>query len=744
MILHRLDGCAPTPLAHYLKALGVLRLVAEQLDPKARGWWEGERFLLASHADEPELLDFLLNRYLPTPLVSPWNKGSGFFYKNDAGLAPIESSTAPRLEPLRAGIRAARELLDAMAAADAEVRRIKDEAKDKRLDRAARERLKKDDVYRARLAQAERVFKARKADLLPDLHLAWRGPHREWMDVAMVLDEEGLARFPALLGTGGNDGRLDFTNNFFQRLGDLFELDHAEAQARPGTTAGLSDALFGRVALSASGGIKAGQFAPSGAGGANAANGPDADGVLNPWDFVLMLEGAVLFAAASTRRLSPLASSRAAAPFAIAAQGAGYASAAVSDESARGEQWMPLWSQPISCVELHRLLAEGRAQLGARSASEPLDLARAVARLGTARGIHAFQRYGYIERNGQSNLAVPLGRFVVPERSASALACLDDLEPWLQRLRRTARDRDAPARLMQSERQLLDALFALTQHPNESGRWQTVLLRLADIEALQVHGAGSNAGPTPRLRPEWALAADDGSAELRLALAFALQCAKPSGGNQRDGVRRHWLTLAKGRYQSGATDRVMQGRSGLDDASAIVARRLIEAGQRGERRLPLEPGCGVSAHRHDLTRLLVGEVDIDRCMGLARALMALDVRQCEQRPPRLQRPAPADWPSDAWLAIRLALLPCPLPDGRWPGTDPATLRRLQSGDLSAALDLALRRLRAAGIRCSLRAGSASSSQARLYAAALAFPIDRHTAARFAQRLDPTATTEHAA
>lgn len=40
MRLHRLDGCAPTPLAHYLKALGVLRLVAEQLDPQARGWWE--------------------------------------------------------------------------------------------------------------------------------------------------------------------------------------------------------------------------------------------------------------------------------------------------------------------------------------------------------------------------------------------------------------------------------------------------------------------------------------------------------------------------------------------------------------------------------------------------------------------------------------------------------------------------------------------------------------------------------
>lgn len=34
--IHKLDGCAPTPLAHYLKALGILRLVAEQADPNAR------------------------------------------------------------------------------------------------------------------------------------------------------------------------------------------------------------------------------------------------------------------------------------------------------------------------------------------------------------------------------------------------------------------------------------------------------------------------------------------------------------------------------------------------------------------------------------------------------------------------------------------------------------------------------------------------------------------------------------
>ena len=68
MFVHDLDGCAPTPLAHYLKALGILRLVAEQADPQARGWWEGERFRLATQLGREELETFFLTRYEPTPI----------------------------------------------------------------------------------------------------------------------------------------------------------------------------------------------------------------------------------------------------------------------------------------------------------------------------------------------------------------------------------------------------------------------------------------------------------------------------------------------------------------------------------------------------------------------------------------------------------------------------------------------------------------------------------------------------
>lgn len=760
MILHKLEGCAPTPLAHYLKALGILRLVSEQTDPEARGWWEGERFLLATHLDEDELLRFFLERYEPTPLVAPWNKGSGFFYTNDPGLSPIESSSAPRFEKLRVGIEASRFLLGELSNADQVVRTIKGETKQKGMTKAQKEALKKDEAYKARLAEAEKHFKILKADFIPRLRLSWRGPHREWMDAAMVLDDEGSPQFPALLGTGGNDGRLDFTNNYFQKINEVFDVGDDEGKSRRDSYGWFSDALFGGSINTYQRGA-VGQYAPGAAGGANSTVGADGHSLVNPVDFLLMLEGAVLFTAHVTRRFGSTSSSRAAAPFAVGAQGAGYASAGDSDESARGEQWMPLWSQPSTLAELQRLLAEGRAQIGAKAAHEPLDLARAVANLGTARGITAFQRYGYIERNGQSNLAVPLGRFHVPDHISSRLACLDDLDAWLVRLRRVARDKGATGRLRMAERRLAESLFAVAQHPDEAARWQTVVLTLADVEAVLLNSGKVRCGPIPRLRPEWVSVADDGSSEWRLAVSLALQSANLRRDDSApiDPVHRHWVPA---KNQEAAA--VMQGRRGVDDAIALVERRLIEAAQKGGRRLPLVAARKASASPSDLAALLVGEVDLDRTLNFARVLMAVNGRAwalCPQplqhpdvaRRPRvncltpflgslqlLKQPDIARWPDEGWLAIRLAMLPWPLPDGRRIGVDPAILRRLESGDAGMAIELALRRLRAAGIQPAVRVGAVSPQTARLWAAALAFPINRKMAERFVHRLDSHSLT----
>jgi len=85
MIMHQhlLTGCTPVPLAHYLKALGILRLVAEQKDPDACGRWRGEYFELRTSLSRDELQRFFLEEYQPTPVLAPWNGGSGFYFQEE-------------------------------------------------------------------------------------------------------------------------------------------------------------------------------------------------------------------------------------------------------------------------------------------------------------------------------------------------------------------------------------------------------------------------------------------------------------------------------------------------------------------------------------------------------------------------------------------------------------------------------------------------------------------------------------
>ncbi|MBL8473775.1 MAG: type I-U CRISPR-associated protein Csx17 [Rhodocyclaceae bacterium] len=748
MHVHRLEGCTTAPLANYLKALGIFRLVAQQADSAARAWWQNETFMLLCALDAAGLEQFFLSHYCPTPILSPWNKGAGFFKSPDPGVAPVEQSKAPRFLDLREGISAARGLIGDLEAAANAVQAIKDETKVKSLSAAARKALKDDPGYARRLNEAQRTYNAIKSDIIPLFRKRWRGAPREWLDAALVLDELGAAKFPALLGTGGNDGRLDFTNNFLQRLNEIYDLAHPCGTARSPATAWLRSALWGSAVTGNQAGRAVGQYLPAGAGGANCCNGPDGDSLINPFDFVLMLEGTLLFASSATRRMLGSGPAYAAAPFAMPGQGAGYASASDSDADSRGEQWMPIWANPTTLPDFRRLLAEGRAQVGTRAAREPLDLARAVARLGVARGISAFERYGYLERNGQSNFAVPLGRYSVPERDAPTLANLDDLDAWLPRLRRQAREKNAATRLRVAERRLSDALFALTSHPDEAVRWQSVLLALSEVEVVLATGSGSAAGPIPRLRPQWVAAADDGSAEFRLALAFALQAGDfPRGRGAVCPVRENWLSLNKaGRFETsgeGGQSRlrvgpevVLRGRSGIADAIALIERRLIDAARNGTRQMPLMAARRASAHPTDIAALLIGQIDLDRSLALARALMALDAQAWGWQPVSVAQPPHAALPDDGWLALRLVMLPWPIEAGRAIGCDPAVFRRLCAGDASGALELALRRLAAAGVRVALRFATASPADARLWAAALAFPIARRTARDFMQRLDP--------
>ncbi|XYH98814.1 type I-U CRISPR-associated protein Csx17 [Sorangium sp. So ce1128] len=709
--LHHLAGCTPEPIAGYLKALGVLRAVASQADRGARARWSSGRFELVTSLDRDGLARFFLEAYAPSPIIAPWNGGSGFYPKDTKdGIEPLSSSPANRFAAYREAISAGR----AIVAARAESPKGED-----------------------------------KLEMIRACRRAWPEPMLAWLDAAVVLAGDA-AKYPALLGTGGNDGRLDFTNNRMQRLVELF--DPTTGAARPGARPLLAAALFGEPAP----GLErraVGQFLPGNAGGPNQASGYMGESLVNPWDFVLLLEGALLLPVAAVRRLESAGLVQAAAPFAVRARAGGYASACAADEgNQRGEQWMPLWDGAATLAEVRGLFAEGRlvASANKRQAGHAIDAARAVAGLGVARGVSEFVRFGYIERNGQANLAVPLGRWAVEAGdragASSRSRLLDEIDPWVEGLRSLGQGDSAPAGLGRALRRVEAAMLAVCRDGSPE-RWQRLLLGLAEAESAlasrpKVAAAAHWLGPIPTLSPEWLHAADDGSAELRLAAAIASQTgpADRLGAEDLGPIRAHCLPLDPRsgfrRLAFGADGLVRDprvvwtGRNLVDDLAAVAERRVIEAALHGAHAFPLRGRT--YAPLDDVALFLDGAVDEARIAGLSRALMAVTWWRTV-RPLSLHR---AKRPSAIHALFRLAYTPEAVSQrpgsGRGgaqtsvaplsPRLDPAPLRLLLADRMHEAGAAAARTLSAAGARPKLRFFAGAHELARRVAASLAIPV----------------------
>lgn len=694
---HHLPGCHPEPLGAYLKALGVLRLLAEQADASVTAWWSGHGFVVDTRLDDEELTAFLLHGYRPSPLVSPWNKSSGFGPEGKDELQAIEASDDERLREYQIAIAAGRHVLAGGGS--------------------------KDTVLAASRAR------------LPDLSVAW-------MDAAAVL-VDGRAVFPPLLGTGGNDGRLEFSRNFHRGVLDVLGMTR---RGRAERADWLADALFD---LGVSAGVKRtpGQFSPGAAGGSNSAPAGAADAVLNPWDWVLLLEGSLLLASGSARRLATSTTGRAAAPFTVDAYAGGYPSAADAEKS-RGEFWAPLWSRPTGYQEVRRLFGEARADWRGRHVRSGLDLAKAAASLGTDRGIDAFSRHGFMERFGLATVAVPVGRVVVAEhRAAPPLA---ELDGWLARVRSAS---NAPSAVAAALRAVDRAAFAVTRLGGSAqGERETVLqvlLAAARLEAAIGRSGSfrerSGVGPVSGLRAaSWLplLTGDDADVEVNLALGLA---SLREGTEPVGTVRRILGPIGldpRGRAAWSGRPAGVQGLGRRPTTAVLadaLARRAVDVvraarGQADEREqvgLPPLFGTGRRTHVADVADLVAGRVDDDRLGEALAACMLLDwsgrepetggSRAWAQVPPVagvvvpfFTAPSRVEVPSDRRNA-RPRTTPL-VAETRWPAL-------LASGRLQPVVEGALHRLRLAGLEpvpfaASLVAGQPPGLAARVAAASL--------------------------
>lgn len=683
-----LTGCTPTPLANYLKALGVLRLLSAK-HPETRGFWRSDRFVLRTMLGRGAIEHFFLDDYEPTPVMAPWNGGSGFYY---------QERKSKEKDPVT-GKKKKLGIYDQKTAAT----KVVDTVLASRSRRLASYRQALD--Y-AKLAVQKAGFVTspdsgkQKDDFILSLRATLPDECIQAMDAGLAVTRENT-NYPPMLGTGWNDGNLDFTSNFMQRLVDV--LGTADGILPDQSANWLQASLFGTSAPNLTKN-NIGQFSPGQAGGPNASTGFEADATINPWDFVLMIEGALLFASATVRRNADDPSGILSYPFTVRAVGAGSGSLGEGDvANARGELWMPLWSQAATYAEVHALMAEGRVALGKKPVRDALDFVRAVQRLGGYRGIQSFQRFGLLMRSGKAYLATPLSRVEVSDEPQSCW--LDDLDRnhWLERFRMFARGDATANRFLMLRKRLEDRLFVLSGRKPSRAEAQSLLVLLGEIQfnlsnSQKAHEA---VRPIPRLSEQWVRAADDGTSAFRIAKALA----GLRGVGEEPLPLRAQLFPVHRRFDQWMTSeanekaRIYTGQKGrlVDTLRALLERRLWLAEKLEMSDKPLESAAGATLD--DIGSFLRDDSMDERIAALLPGLSLCDI------PRDVEHSAGTGTVPAAFALLKLSLTPDRilrslglLPENACLPVPAGMLSQLASGNHdNRAVKTAWRRLRSSGL-----------------------------------------------
>lgn len=489
----------PEPLSSYLAAIGLLRVLNEQLGANVKGRWIDDCFEVRG-LDREALENFLLSNYSPTPVFSPWN-AEGDPTRNAttaARLGEITESTLPRFERYR-------EVLQAWE----------------------------------RLAATDRWRNADKEAQL----IAWRSVAPDcalgWIDAATVSGGDKPV-YPPLLGSGGNDGRFEMARMLHGELIRIF-LPGKDSKNSAGW---LRSLLFGEPgpALVET---TIGMYEADAAGTPNSATQGSASSASNPWMIVLAFEGLIGLGSSVATRIGAEVPPYVGSPFMVRASKLGGESA--DGEDSRGEFLAPLWAQPVNWREIRRLIAEGRLAWNGRPAANSLDAIRAISSLGCDRGIGSFARFQIAQRNGQSYIASPLGRLIV--RPVPGTKLLSGIDPWLRDVRPLT-----ASSVKASVRRLEQAQVAVVESGGTPAAYQEVLVALSLLERVvgsSVAGRFS-CRPFPAMRNRepvldahgWFEVLDDGSPEVRLAMSLASLRDRHGGTSDQQPPRYLAMSLA--------------------------------------------------------------------------------------------------------------------------------------------------------------------------------------------------------
>lgn len=646
--------------------------------------------------------------YEPTPIVTPWNGGGGFVSGGGSpnkALRRIEESADPRFAAYARTIKRTREVLSLL-------RHNGEPLVDGAGDiRSGVKKLPPKEWAKVKLA----ILKACR-NCLPDEAVSA-------LDSMYALSSSKPGYNP-LLGSGGNDGRLEFVDNFRQNL--LAALVDSGGEASMGWMRG---SLFGGASNLINSAI--GQFDPGSMFGPNMTTvDDDGTSLINPWDYILLIEGAVLFAGGVTRHLALESRARASFPFVVESSNAGHGTAG-GDEETRGEVWVPVWDRPATLAEIRHVFGEARAQLGVRRATRGSDVARAIVTLGTQRGLSHFYRFGIHERNGRSNIVLPMGRIAASERPRGAV--LADLDGWLDKVRRA---KNPPASVRRGLKAVEDSIFRMAEAGDDRpGLMQGILIAVGDLEmalarSYSARSDYSDPFPLQRLTDKWVGLCYDRTAEFRLAASLASVAQGKGVGRIRTNVEPVAYDTKKGgvRWLPGSVSAVPHGAPLGRYATSILQRRMIDAERANAKHAPTRGT--IPAPLPDIDAFLHSRLDPGRILKLLVPLSFVEPAKGHTL-----------WEKEVWerdaavpyafAVLKMLFLERDFGDRRI-RYEASVVALLGAGRLGDALDIAQRRLFASGVGNAVRAGGGRRAAAgvapgvaRNLAPAMLFPIDTY-------------------
>jgi CRISPR-associated protein Csx17 len=483
-----------SPLSSYLAALGLLKVLNNQADTDAQGFWQEGAFHLETRLSLDELINFFANHYQPGPFLTPWNKpketGPSFL----GGQVPL---AIKKLQGERFNT------IHRVAAVAAEV-----------LPRFVRD---------------GRIGKEEKPGAFEELsQRANNDAYAAWLKLCAVLSRDGegklTARFPALLGGSGGYVAADFGTQFLNSLAAA-KADHFRAAIAGSTDPGLLESA-GNTLI----------YDPFGRGdgqqGYRVATNDTQTAKANPAELILLAEGMALFEgyATTTQHDEAGQAGRQQASFTLAVvhnSSLHPSSSWLENGGSQSEElWCPIWDQPCCFDDVRQALGRVALMPLPRQLQTGTDFALFASQLGRQQGLSGFARFCFPARIGQGTKIPSLIEvFSLNDGQEDRTDSLADLARFASTLRWRSRDAAVPTSHRHAAERVVAELEVLS---GGSGSFAAMLRQLVAWRRQEELLKPDQQSPRFRLRrrelpPIWfeLLARELDGPEWRLALALA-------------------------------------------------------------------------------------------------------------------------------------------------------------------------------------------------------------------------------